>query len=184
MENKIFCLQQEKNADIFRLQDQLTGALIGLVHAADTNSPTQSTHRVVVEGLFTTAANLNFREETILQMIETVHREKDRLAPGCSTCCCPCGRTADYDMEKLWNDSEDIRSLKLLLLFSLKGLAAYAYPAMALGYWDEEVNYFFYEGLFAIGEDWTMEQLQPVLMKVGEIQLKCMALLDQINTER
>jgi hydroxylamine reductase len=86
-------------------------------------------------------------------------------------------------MEKLWEDNEDIRSLKSLLLFGLKGMAAYAYHALALGYTDAEVNMFFYEGLFAIGEDWNMEQLLPVVMKLGEINYKCMALLDKANTE-
>lgn len=62
-------------------------------------------------------------------------------------------------------------------------MAAYAFHAMVLGYSDEEVNAFFYEGLCAVGEEWTMEQLLPVVLKVGEINLKCMALLDRANTE-
>jgi hydroxylamine reductase len=86
-------------------------------------------------------------------------------------------------MNKLWTDNEDIRSLKSLILFGLKGMAAYAYHALVLGYSDEEVNNFFYEGLFAVGEDWDMEQLFPVVMKVGEVNLKCMELLDKANTE-
>ena len=86
-------------------------------------------------------------------------------------------------MGLLWNADEDIRSLKSLILFGLRGMAAYAYHAMVLGYSDEEVNTFFYEGMFAIGEDLNMEQLLPIVMKVGEINLKCMALLDQANTE-
>lgn len=56
-------------------------------------------------------------------------------------------------MKLLWNADEDIRSLKSLILFGLRGMAAYAYHAMVLGYSDEEVNTFFYEGMFAIGED-------------------------------
>ena len=65
----------------------------------------------------------------------------------------------------------------------MKGVAAYAYHALVLGYSDEDVNNFFYEGLFAVGEDLDMEQLLPTVMKVGEINLKCMALLDKANTE-
>jgi hydroxylamine reductase len=86
-------------------------------------------------------------------------------------------------MNRLWTENEDIRSLKSLILFGLKGMAAYAYHALVLGYSDEEVNNFFYEGLSAIGEDLNMEQLLPVVMKVGEVNLKCMALLDKANTE-
>ena len=172
-----------KSAAVANLQDQLTGALIGLARAADTNVPTASTHRAIIEGLFMTLTNVNFNEETILRQIEIVRREKAALTPNCSNCASPCGRTEEYDMNRLWEDNEDIRSLKSLILFGLRGMAAYAYHAMVLGYTDEEVNHFFYEGLFAVGEDWGMEELLPVVMKVGEVNLKCMALLDKANTE-
>ena len=172
-----------KSAAVANLQDQLTGALIGLARAADTNVPTASTHRAIIEGLFMTLTNVNFNEETILRQIEIVRREKAALTPNCSNCASPCGRMEEYDMNRLWEDNEDIRSLKSLILFGLRGMAAYAYHAMVLGYTDEEVNRFFYEGLFAVGEDWGMEELLPVVMKVGEVNLKCMALLDKANTE-
>ena len=199
MSDNMFCFQCEqtagctgctgkagvcgKSADVAGLQDKLTGALIGLARAASGNTPSPSTHQAMIEGLFTTITNVNFNEETIRQQIENVTREKNSLIPGCGGCDQPCGRTEDYNMGLLWNADEDIRSLKSLILFGLRGMAAYAYHAMVLGYSDEEVNTFFYEGMFAIGEDLNMEQLLPIVMKVGEINLKCMALLDQANTE-
>ena len=172
-----------KSAAVANLQDQLTGALIGLARAADTNAPTASTHRAVIEGLFTTLTNVNFNEETVHQQMDAVRREKAALIPDCAACASPCGRTDEYDMRNLWEADEDIRSLKSLILFGLRGMAAYAYHAMVLGYTDEEVNRFFYEGLFAVGEDWGMEELLPIVMKVGEVNLKCMAMLDKANTE-
>lgn len=199
MENKMFCFQCEqtagctgcagktgvcgKKSEIAQLQDQLTGALIGLARVSDRNKPTADTHRVMMEGLFTTLTNVNFNEDTIREQIKAVEKEKNALIPQCGECEKPCGRNEDYDMEQLWNADEDIRSLKSLILFGLKGMAAYAYHALMLGYSDEEVNDFLYEGLFAVGEDWDMEQLLPVVMKVGEVNLKCMALLDRANTE-
>ena len=63
-----------KSAAVANLQDQLTGALISLARAADTNTPTTSTHRTVIEGLFTTLTNVNFNEETVRQQIDTVRR--------------------------------------------------------------------------------------------------------------
>ena len=199
MQHSMFCYQCEqtagcsgcvgkagvcgKSADVANLQDQLTGALIGLARAADTNAPAASTHRAVIEGLFTTLTNVNFNEETVRQQIDAVRREKAALIPNCDTCASPCGRTDEYDMTLLWEADEDIRSLKSLILFGLRGMAAYAYHAMVLGYTDEEVNRFLYEGLFAIGEDWGMEELLPIVMKVGQVNLKCMALLDKANTE-
>ena len=199
MSDNMFCFQCEqtagcggctgkmgvcgKNADVAKLQDELTGALIGLARASDGHQPTASTHKAMIEGLFTTLTNVNFNEKTILSQIETVRQEREALIPGCGVCTSPCGRNDEYDMTRLWTDNEDVRSLKSLILFGLKGVAAYAYHALVLGYSDEEVNNFFYEGLFAVGEDLDMEQLLPTVLKVGEINLKCMALLDKANTE-
>ena len=200
MENKMFCFQCEqtagcsgcmgkmgvcgKTAGIAHLQDELTGALIGLARAAD-NAPdiNEGTWKLMIEGLFTTVTNVNFDEESIREMIARVRAEKARLVPNCAACTASCGRTDDYDMAQLWNAQEDIRSLKSLILFGVRGMAAYAHHAMALGYADEEVNRFFAKALLAVGDDWDMNGLLPIVMEVGEKNLKCMALLDRANTE-
>ena len=88
-----------------------------------------------------------------------------RQAPGCSSCTARCGNTDNYDMRRLWDAPEDIRSLKSLILFGIRGMAAYAYHAMVLGYTSEEVNSFFYKALFVLAEDWGMEELLPVVME-------------------
>ena len=62
-------------------------------------------------------------------------------------------------------------------------MAAYAYHALALGYSDDEVNRFFCEGLFAVGDELTVEQLLPTVLKVGEINLRCMEELGKITVE-
>ena len=210
MSNKMFCFQCEqsagctgctgaagvcgKSAAAANLQDELTGSLIGLARAAEHAEPSSRTHRIMTEGLFTTITNVNFNEETLRKQVETVRREKELLlaqketnfienATTCHTPSNPDVNIEDYDMKNLWNADEDIRSLKSLILFGLRGMAAYAYHAMVLGYTDDAVNAFFYEGLRAVGDTLSMEQLLPVVLKVGEINLKCMALLDQANTE-
>ena len=199
MSDKMFCVQCEqtagcagctgsagvcgKTADTAKLQDQLTGALIGLARSSRGKTPSESSRRAMVEGLFTTITNVSFDEERIREQIENVKKEKNVLTAGSGDGSQPCTGNEDYDMDLLWNADEDIRSLKSLILFGLRGMAAYAFHAMVLGYSDEEVNAFFYEGLCAVGEEWTMEQLLPIVLKVGEINLKCMALLDRANTE-
>lgn len=199
MENKMFCFQCEQTAgctgctgnagvcgkkqDTAKLQDQLTGELIGLARATDGKAPSPAAHRAMIEGLFTTVTNVNFADAAIMSQIKAVKEEKAKLTQGCSDCSSRCCRNDSYNMERLWNADEDIRSLKSLILFGLRGMAAYAYHALMLGYSDDEVNAFFYEGLFAVGEDWGMEELLPIVLKVGEINLKCMALLDRANTE-
>lgn len=175
-----------KKADTAGLQDKLTGALIGLARATEGNEDlvTADTHKLVLEALFTTITNVNFNNETINALIERVEAEKERLVPRCYSCASACGRNDDYDMNMLWEADEDIRSLKSLILFGIRGVAAYAYHALVLGYTDESVNNFFFKALFAIGmKDWGMDELLPIVLEVGEINLKCMALLDKANTE-
>jgi hydroxylamine reductase len=173
-----------KKSNTAKLQDELTGALIALARATDGDTvPTADTYRTVIEGLFTTVTNVSFDDASIEKMIEKARAEKVRLVPRCSSCASPCGRNDEFDMDKLWTDDEDVRSLKSLILFGLRGMAAYAYHALALGYSDDEVNRFFCEGLFAVGDELTVEQLLPTVLKVGEINLRCMELLDRANTE-
>ena len=90
MERQMFCFQCEqtsgctgctgkagvcgKTAPTAALQDELTGALIGLARAAsDEALPTERTDRILLEGLFTTITNVNFNEKTIQNLIQLVH---------------------------------------------------------------------------------------------------------------
>lgn len=198
MEEKMFCFQCEqtarcqgctvggvcgKNADVAGLQDQLIGALVGLSRAVSGNALDDRTSKIVLESLFMTITNANFDPEAIKHQISVVEEEKKRVGgEDCSTCPTQCGRLDDYDLKKLWKGDEDIRSLKSLILFGIKGMAAYAYHALMLGKKSDEVNNFFTKALFVLGEDMTMEQLLPVVMEVGSVNLKCMALLDEANT--
>ena len=199
MDQKMFCYQCEqtahcsgctgasgvcgKSAEVAQLQDELTGALIGLARATDGDThPDANTWRLIVDGLFTTVTNVNFNAATIRDLIARVHTEHDRLVPGCSACGSPCGRNADYDMRQLWTADEDIRSLKSLILFGIRGMAAYAYHALMLGLSDETVNNFFYKALSILGYDYEMNELLPIVLEVGEVNLRCMELLDKANT--
>ena len=191
MDSKMFCFQCEQTAggtgcqgcagvcgksyEVAGLQDQLTGALIGLAKTAEKNNSHEAeTYRLLIKGLFTTITNVNFNEETLNALIDEVHAEKAKINVA---------GEADYDMNKVWNADEDIRSLKSLILFGIRGMAAYAYHAGVLGYTDEEVNRFFVKALCAIGENYTMNQLLPIVMEVGQVNYKCMEMLDRANTE-
>lgn len=201
MENKMFCYQCEqtagctgctgntgvcgKSANTARLQDELTGALIGLARAVGGNEHlvTEEMNQLVLEGLFTTITNVNFNDETLKRFINKIEDTKKKLVPNCFTCSGSCGRNNNFDMNTLWTTDEDIRSLKSLILFGIRGMAAYAYHASVLGYTDETISKFFYKALFAIGmKDWEMDELLPIVLEVGEVNLRCMELLDQANT--
>ena len=201
MKNKMFCYQCEqtagctgctgntgvcgKSANTARLQDELTGALIGLARATEGNEQlvTEEMNQLVLEGLFTTITNVNFNDETLKLLIDKIEDTKKKLVPNCFTCSDSCGRNNNFDMSTLWTTDEDIRSLKSLILFGIRGMAAYAYHASVLGYTDETISKFFYKALFAIGmKDWGMDKLLPIVLEVGKVNLRCMELLDQANT--
>ena len=175
-----------KTSDTAELQDQLTGALIGLAKAVEGNEykANDATAALVVEGLFATLTNVNFDNADIRKLIDRAEKEKQRLIPGCFSCEASCGKNDDYDMANLWNAPEDVRSLRSLILFGIRGMAAYAYHAVVLGYRDAAIHNFLYKALYAVGmDDWGMEELLPIVMEVGEVNLTCMALLDRANTE-
>lgn len=161
-----------KQAGTANLQDTLTGALIALARTIQGKQTISADiSKQIIDGLFTTVTNVNFHDATIQQRIDAIHREL------------PAG-TADYEMNKVWDAQEDIRSLKSLILFGIRGMAAYAYHAMILGYTDAQLDNFFVKALCAVGEDtWGMEELLPIVLEVGEKNLTCMALLDKANTE-
>lgn len=175
-----------KKEDTALLQDRLTGSLIGLARATENNMDlvSDTTAAVVVEGLFATLTNVNFDNDALIAIADRVVLEKRKLVPDCFHCMNSCGHHDDYDMDRLWNAQEDIRSLKSLILFGIRGIAAYAYHAAVLGYRDASIHRFLYKALIAIGmDDWGMEELLPIVLEVGEVNLSCMALLDKANTE-
>ncbi|MDD4571488.1 MAG: hydroxylamine reductase [Clostridia bacterium] len=161
-----------KKADTAKLQDKLTGALIALAKGVKENQNTPAMNKLVMEGLFTTVTNVSFDDVSIGALFAKAETLK------------PDKTIANYDMEKIWQGDEDIRSLKSLILFGIRGMAAYAYHADVLGYSDAEVNAFFYKALKMIGdENLGLNELLPAVLETGEINLKCMALLDKANTE-
>ena len=195
--NDMFCFQCEqtagqractgkagvcgKSADVALLQDKLTGQLIVLaevLYDSAEATPTNTEAGLIQEALFTTLTNVNFDADSILALHETVNIAlADALRRA--------GRTdtpAPYDMDRLWNDNEDLRSLKSLLLFGLRGMAAYAYHARVLGYTDMTVDTFFVKGLASIARENTESILLPLLMELGRVNLTCMELLDRANT--
>ena len=203
--NSMFCFQCEqtagctgctragvcgKSAMTAMLQDTLTGALIALANTTTTacsnknsnHNPTavlmDEINHLILEGLFTTITNVNFDDASIKDLTAQIRSAKENLSASYQI-----SSTADYDMNNIWNADEDIRSLKSLILFGVRGMAAYAYHAMVLGYTDASLNQFFVTALSALSKDWGMNELLPIVMEVGRFNLLCMELLDTANTE-
>lgn len=172
-----------KQASTANMQDEVTGALVGLaqtVRAAGAGAEARrAADDLAMEGLFATLTNVDFDDVALADLRARIHAERDAVAAAAGIEAAP-----DYGLAALWNAPEDVRSLKSLVLFGLRGLAAYAYHAAALGYRDDAVSSFLHEGLAALADaEAGADVLLPLALKVGEVNLRCMELLDQANTE-
>ena len=159
-----------KTADVARLQDELTGALIALARAENGGKGDSESDGLMLEGMFACVSNVSFDPEAIAALERRVRAKAIAL-----------GEFDLYDMGELWDAQEDIRSLKSLLLFGMRGVAAYAYHAQALGKSDPAVTAFLYEGMRAVGSDLGMDELLPLVLKCGEVNLAAMAALEDAN---
>ena len=194
MSQNMFCFQCEQTAggkactgrmgvcgkhqDVALAQDRLTGALIGLARTSRAvGKAGKYVHELVTRGLFTTITNVNFNLKTVAALTSEVQTEAGLIAAEGGDEACP-----DYDMSNVWEADEDIRSLKSLVLFGIRGVAAYAYHARVLGRESANVNEFLLDALVAIAEKKTMDELLPIVLKVGEVNLECMGMLDEANT--
>lgn len=155
-----------KDPDIANLQDKLTSSVIELANCGNINDENT---KLIIDGLFTTITNVNFDNKSIENLTK---KFKNRISCDFK-----------FDVKDIWDCSEDLRSLKSLILFGLKGMAAYAYHAWILGYKSEEVNNFFYETLKELAKETSSDKLIKLILKVGRINLKCMELLEKANTK-
>ena len=160
-----------KKAVTIRLQDALTGALIGLARAIDDpETASAETWTIMTEGLMATAPDACISAAALETMIQSIRAEKARLAPGCSSCTAPCGRTADYDMQALWTTEEEVRALKLRILADLREIASHIAHAPAQQDEENDVYPLLSEALFKIGYDESKEALMTTVRKVEEMK--------------
>lgn len=155
-----------KNSNVSNLQDDLINSIIELVNCG---KESEIITDLIIRGLFTTITNVNFDEKSIKELITAI---KNQI--NCQN---------NFNIKNIWNNNDDTKSLKALILFGLKGMAAYAYHAKILGYEDKTINSFFYKALRDISKELSTDELFNLALKVGEVNLKCMELLDKANTE-
>lgn len=161
-----------KQPETAHLQDELVYELIRLATAAhDAHKHSKLTDRLLIDGLFTTLTNVNFDDEAIRTFTDRVRKERCKLTGD------------DISLVSLWDGANDIVSLRSTLLFGMKGMAAYAHHAMNLGYMDDTVIKWFYKGLCEINKEHTPEEWIDLIMEFGQVNFKCMELLDRANTE-
>ncbi len=202
-----------KPDEVANLQDLLIYLLKGIsvygVKARELGVADEEANVFVMQSLFSTITNVNFDVEWFVERIERALTVRDRMRdkflvaykekhgakfasdlPEMATWYSPNGKDALLEkgesvgvMEKA-NLDEDIRSLRELLTYGLKGMAAYADHAHVLGYEDPEIYAFLQEGLAATTDDsLAVDDLVGLVLKCGQMGVKTMALLDKANTE-
>lgn len=155
--------------------------------------------KFILEGLFSTITNVNFDKEYFVEKIKEGLELKERvrnifLENGSEICKEPDAatwfgksveefETKAKQLSLLSEKDEDIRALKSLVLYGIKGMAAYADHAFILGHKDEDIYSFMQFGLSKLIENGiTADELLSLVLKTGEYGVKTMALLDKANT--
>lgn len=194
-----------KTEDVAKIQDLLIFVTKGLATVANEGRKVgivdKKVNRMIIDNLFITITNANFDFKAIEKRVKDtlVAREelKERVQAnggnpigsdfkGCATWT---AKTSEGMMEKasqvgvLATENEDIRSLRELIMYGLKGLAAYMEHAMNLGHDKEEVHAFMAETLVKILDDsLSADELTALALETGKFGVDGMALLDEANT--
>lgn len=163
-----------ESAEKKRPGDILTGALIGLARTTYSHLKTKDTDRVVTCAL-SVLARPDAGEEELAQQLKQVRAEKLAVAPGCATCVAKCGNTDDYDMERLWNGPDQVRSLKIRLFSGLKKTGRDAFKVIENGKGKDKhfqsIMESIYKGLFILAEDWEPEEILPAIAELDEAEI-------------
>ncbi len=189
-----------KNEEVAKLQDLLIYTLKGISDIIIKGNIDISEHDEinfkVLSGLFTTITNANFDDDSLENQIRELLHIRDELREGISVEDLHDSATFTVDskeamLEKaasvgvLATEDEDIRSLREMIIYGLKGMAAYAEHAKNIGKENLDINHFIYEALAATLDDTlTVDELVALTMKTGEYGVKVMELLDNAHTSR
>lgn len=191
-----------KDQNTANLQDLLLHDTMELAKTASAvKYYAEATAKIVIDNLFSTVTNVNFDSADIAELIRITREEEYDIVRRCNPECggsegeCHCGaheastpellaEAASYspqaDIDKY---GADLGGLKWLAVYGLKGMASYAHHAWVLGQKDSEVNKFFIDSLASLlEENITVESMLALNLKIGEVNLKVMELLDAANT--
>ena len=188
-----------KKPDVAAMQDLLVYVTKGIsavttqLRSEEKEIDDNVNHQIIVN-LFTTITNANFDKESIITRIKETLEIKEELLKKVEN-------RDDLPEAAFWNgtedtfedkashvgilatENEDIRSLRELITYGLKGLAAYAKHAAALAYTDEEIDAFLQKALAVTTDDaLSAEELIALTLETGNFGVRVMELLDKANT--
>jgi len=152
--------------------------------------------RFTTRALFATITNANFDNDRLISLIQEGLRLRGELKMKCgvdipgvlhdsavwfSDDVSQFGKKAGQ-VGILAIENEDVRSLRMLLIYGLKGISAYTDHAAVLGCEDEKIYDFLMEALASTTKDLTLDEMVTMVMRAGEFAVSAMALLDKANT--
>jgi len=193
-----------KSPELCHLMDLSIYAMKGLAHLNKRLLEKDVYHRedglFIMQGLFRTITNANWDEEQIKALITQaialldLRRKElcEKLGGDCTTCPPQVSisvKPEDFEefgksVGVLATENEDVRSLRETIIYGLKGIAAYGDHAAMLGFENDDIYKFIFEGLAAtIDDSLSAEQLTGLVIKTGEYAVKVMELLDKANTD-
>ena len=187
-----------KTEEVAKLQDLLIYTLKGIAGVVKTGKLESSDeiNYQVINSLFMTITNANFDDIAIEEQIKKMLSLRDELKKGISADNLHDAATFTVDTREsmldkaagvgvLRTENEDVRSLREMITYGLKGMAAYAEHAFNLGKEDKEIYSFILEALAAtLNDSLSADDLVALTMKTGEYGVKAMALLDGANTSK
>ena len=171
-----------KDPDTAALQDLLMDVCKQIAVKAQATGRTREADLFVMEGLFTTVTNVNFDAEDLAKIIRRGAKLCDFEPAADLDGLIKQGEAVGIERRKK-TLGDDITGLQELILYGLKGMAAYADHAYILGKEDDSIFAFFHEAMayLRVGDP-TVPALFNLSMKTGEVNLKVMGLLDEANT--
>jgi len=184
-----------KKGDTAILQDLLIYTVKGIsVVALATGKVDSEVSHFVTKALFTTITNVSFDDDSLIGLIKQGLVLRDRIKSENHI-------GGDLHDSAVWmadskeeflrkaatigvlsTENEDVRSLRELLVYGLKGVAAYADHAAVLGVEDQSVYDFMIQGMASTTENHSVDEMVGLVMKAGETAVTAMAILDKANT--
>jgi len=190
-----------KNPEVANLQDTLLFVLKGVAtinaKLREAGMAEPKVDKLIFDGLFSTITNANFDEVAFVIRIKKTLKIRDELKvkaleagivlPTHDSIDWTAVTSAEFEAKAaeigiLSELNEDVRSLKELIIYGLKGLAAYAEHAFNLNHQNQEIFAFMERALTATTQDLTVDELVALTLETGKFGVQVMALLDKANT--
>jgi hydroxylamine reductase len=189
-----------KKGEVADLQDRLIYVLKSISYynqkAREAGINEEATDRFLLDGFFVTLTNTNFDKQAIESYINKGFEVRDSIKAKLPAGTLPSEESlpavakvtpeniTEMDVAVHSTQNEDVRSLRELLTYGMKGMAAYAHHAYILGYKDEAIFDFIEKGLIATTDDsLSVQDLIGLVLECGQKGVSVLALLDKANTE-